>query len=118
MRILLVPLFAFLSATATTAQNPPEAWLPLTDSVFQVLHLSEDQIERCRVIDADYNEKRHKLQVDARTMTATDHDRLLSGVIAAREKEIQGVMTHDQFQQWIGRPKRPETRRLKGTPRR
>ncbi|MBS1581594.1 MAG: hypothetical protein JST66_05260 [Bacteroidetes bacterium] len=116
-RLRLLPaLLLSLLGPAAQAQTATPVWRPLTDSVFFVLHLSEDQVARSRAIDAHYNTERHKLQAD-RAMPATDRDRALSGLAAAREKEVQGVMTHDQFEQWIGRPKRPESKRLKGTPR-
>lgn len=113
---LLFALLLSLPGPAARAQTTAPVWRPLTDSVFFVLHLSEDQVARSRAIDAHYNTERHKLQAD-RTVAATERDRALSGLAAAREKEVQGVMTHDQFEQWIGRPKRPERKRLKGTPR-
>lgn len=113
---LLFALLLSLLGPATRAQTTGPVWRPLTDSVFFVLRLSEDQVARSRTIDAHYSTERHKLQAD-RAMPATDRDRALSGLAAAREKEVQGVMTHDQFEQWIGRPKRPQSKRLKGTPR-
>jgi hypothetical protein len=116
LRHLLPTCCVLLLSVAQAQQKAVVPWRPLTDSVCQVLHLSEDQVQRLRVIDEHYNTERHKAQADEQ-LTATDRDRMLSGWIAAREKEVRGVMTREQFEQWIGRPKRPATKRMKGTNR-
>lgn len=107
-------LFFLLLSSALHAQECTyNTWRPLTDSVFMVLHLSEDQVHRVRAIDAHYTEERYKVQASGRD--AGERERTLSGLIAEREKEVQGVMTHDQFERWIGKarpaPAKPAGRR-------
>ncbi|HEX2617280.1 MAG TPA: hypothetical protein VHL57_07035, partial [Flavobacteriales bacterium] len=67
MRTLLLILFG-LQGIWANAQADPMPWRPLSDSVFQVLGLSEDQAKRIRTIDQQYEEERMKLKSSPETL--------------------------------------------------
>lgn len=113
MRTSLLLVFGLLVMRVCAQESTPP-WRILNDSVYQVLGLSEDQVQRVRVIDDQYAEERAKLNSSPETVTRPEMERRLSGLIADREKEVRGVMTREQFEGWVGkRPQPPAKPRQK-----
>ncbi|MFT3884070.1 MAG: hypothetical protein QM724_01180 [Flavobacteriales bacterium] len=101
MRAWLIGLL-WCCGMSVLGQGTGQLWRPLNDSVFTALGLSDDQARRIRTIDAQYEQERMVLAHSSDELSRTEMERRLSGLIADREKEIQGVMSKDQFGAWVG----------------
>lgn len=77
----------------------------MNDSVYAVLGLTEDQVERVKAIDQQYAQERMKLNSSPDNLSRNELDRRMSGLVADREKEMRGVLNKEQFEAWVG--KRP-----------
>ncbi len=97
--ILLCSSVAF-EAGAQNASAP--VWHVLNDSVFMALGLTADQVKRIKAIDVDHEKARIKTTNDHR-LTALRQKQRMASLIADREKDVQRILSKEQFAKWLGR---------------
>ena len=100
-RYLLIAALG-LCAFPVVAQVDPAfdraGWEPLPDTLFLALKVDYDQAHRLQMIEVDYGTERTKVM--EATIPQKQRDTQLRKLADARRKEIKGVMTPEQFNEW------------------